>query len=321
VFEAALHRVPAGKRKAIVSANKNLDAGAIGTVNLFVKILQSEFPDALEQSNIIRALLLQGDPDVMEIAYNWLQGLDVDPADRRKLNLTAASPTHEELVRGISWLMSLGGPTLIAIDQIDSIVAASNLAADRPSTMSDETESTARGIIHLFSDGLINLREITTRSMTVVSCLGETWTILREKVLASVAQRFSDPVFLRPASVEAGQITDLVASRLRPAYAQDGDAPPYETWPFSPRAIAGIGDVLPWQRGEVGLIGRGAVKARVWTPAIIKVKHAGHGRQRSACSESILAQLMTGRAPCPTLPCPLHDAFPTHAVARWALWC
>src|SRR4051794_7680545 len=45
VFEAALHRVPAEKRKAILTANKNLDAGAIGTVNLFVRILQSEFPD------------------------------------------------------------------------------------------------------------------------------------------------------------------------------------------------------------------------------------------------------------------------------------
>src|SRR6266567_6620616 len=108
VFETALHRVPAEKRKAIISSYKNLEGGAIGTVNLFVKILQNEFPAALEYSNIIRALLLQGDPDVMEIAYNWLQGLEVDPSDRKKLNLTAPSPKNEELVRGISWLMSLG---------------------------------------------------------------------------------------------------------------------------------------------------------------------------------------------------------------------
>ena len=245
VFEAALHRVPAEKRKAILTANKNLDAGAIGTVNLFVKILQSEFPDALEHSNIVRALLLQGDPDVMEIAYNWLQGLDVDPTDRSKLNLTAPSPTNEDLVRGISWLMSLGGPTLIAIDQIDSIVAASNLAAESSSGAGDETENAARAIIHLFGNGLIDLKGITTRSMTVVSCLGETWTILRERVLSTVHQRFSEPVFLRPASVETGQISDLIASRLRPAYAQPGDAPPHATWPFTPQAIAKLGDVLP----------------------------------------------------------------------------
>src|SRR5262245_36617923 len=80
VFDAALQRVPAEKRKAVVSANKNLETGAIAAVNLFVRILQSEYPTALEYSNIIRAFLLQGDPDVMEIAYNWLQGLDVDPA-------------------------------------------------------------------------------------------------------------------------------------------------------------------------------------------------------------------------------------------------
>src|SRR6266566_2253701 len=202
VFEAALHRVPAEKRKAIVGANKNLDDGAVGTVDLFVKILQSEFPDTLQYSNIIRALLLQGAPHVMEIAYNWLQGLEVDPIDRKKLNLTTPSPANEELVRGISWLMSLGGPTLIAIDQIDSIVAASNLAANRAPGVSDETENTARDIIHLFGDGLINLKDITTRSMTVISCLGETWTILRHNVLTAVAHRFSEPVFLRPASSE-----------------------------------------------------------------------------------------------------------------------
>ncbi len=111
--------------------------------------------------------------------------------------------------------------------------------------MSDEGESAAREIIHLFGDGLINLKGITTRSMTVISCLGETWTILRNKILASVAQRFSEPVFLRPASVETGQISDLVASRLRVAYAHRGETPPYPTWPFSPQAIANLGDVLP----------------------------------------------------------------------------
>jgi hypothetical protein len=241
VFDAALDRVPAEKRKAIVSANKNLGTGAIAAVNLFVRILQSKYPAALQYSNIIRAFLLQGDPDVMEIAYNWLQGLEVDPADRSKLNLTAPSPTNEDLVRGISWLMSIGGPTLIAIDQIDSIVAASNLAADTDS--SDEAETTARNIIHLFGDGLINLKDITTRSMTVISCLGETWTILSSKVLAAAVHRFSAPVFLRPA--ERGQISDLIANRLRPAYAQLNDAPHYPTWPFSPQAITQLGDVLP----------------------------------------------------------------------------
>lgn len=245
VFEAALHRVPPERRKAIISANKNLEAGAIGTVNLFVKILQSQFSDALQYSDIIRALLLQGDPEVMEIAYNWLQGLDVDASDRKKLSLRAASPTHQDLVRGISWLMSLGGPTMIAIDQIDSIVAVSNLAADRACSMGDETEATARDIIHLFGDGLINLRDVAARSMTVVSCLGETWTILRKNVLASVAQRFSEPVFLRPVSAENGQIADLIANRLRPAYIQSGDVPPNAIWPFTAQAIGKLGDVLP----------------------------------------------------------------------------
>src|ERR1700730_8100303 len=38
--------------------------------------------------------------------------------------------------------------------------------------------------------------------------------------------------------------------------------------------LPGLGCQAEWQRGEVGLIGRAAVKARVWTPAIIKVQVA-----------------------------------------------
>ena len=33
------------------------------------------------------------------------------------------------IVRGISWLMSLGGPPLIGIDQIDGLVTQGNIAA------------------------------------------------------------------------------------------------------------------------------------------------------------------------------------------------
>src|SRR5439155_7104668 len=153
---AALHRVPREKRLAIVKeAGATLETGAIRAVNLFVKLLQTEFPQSVQYSNIIRALLLQGDPDAMEIAYNWLQGLDVDTEDRKKLNLSGPSPSDEELVRGISWLMNLSAPTMIAIDQIDSIVAASNLLADKGSNADEETELRARSIIHLFGDGLI----------------------------------------------------------------------------------------------------------------------------------------------------------------------
>jgi hypothetical protein len=113
----------------------------------------------------------------MEIAYNWLQGLDLDTEDRKKLNLSGPSPSDEELVRGISWLMSLSAPTMIAIDQIDSIVAASNLLADKGSYADDQTELRARGIIQqgrnlgslylrVNSLCLINLKDVTSRSMT-----------------------------------------------------------------------------------------------------------------------------------------------------------
>jgi hypothetical protein len=245
VFEAALSRIPQHKKNAAIKQGSNLETGALKAVDVFVRLLQMEFPEALEHSDIVRALLLQGDPDTMEIAYNWLQGIEVEVEDRKKLNLKSQPPKDHQLVRGISWLMSLGGPIMIALDQIDSIVAASNLLAEKHSDVDDETESTARGIIHLFGDGLMGLQSTTFRSMTVLACLGETWTVLREKVLKSVSDRFSSPIFLQPAASASGQITQLIAGRLAGAYQAHGFKPPYPTWPFSPKAIAKIGEALP----------------------------------------------------------------------------
>jgi hypothetical protein len=202
VFEAALARIPKYKKEAAVEESRSLETGALRTVDAFVRALRMEFPEALEHSDIIRALLLQGDPDTMEVAYNWLQGIEVEVEDRKQLNLKSQPPTDHQLVRGISWLMGLGGPIMIALDQIDSIVAASNLLAEKHTEIDDETESRARGIIHLFGDGLMGLQTTAVRSMTVLACLGETWTVLREKVLKSVSDRFSSPIFLAARRLE-----------------------------------------------------------------------------------------------------------------------
>ena len=145
VFFAALKQMPeATKRKVMQGAE---GSGAIRTVNAFVLALQRTFPEAMEHSNVIRALLLQNDPDVAEIAYSWLQGLDIDPDDRRKLGLTGSTPPPSQLVRGICWLMSLSGPVMIAIDQIDSIVTAGNILAENSADLDGETEARARAII------------------------------------------------------------------------------------------------------------------------------------------------------------------------------
>jgi hypothetical protein len=246
IFVAALKQVPEATKKEVMR-NRNGN-GATGTVNAFVTALQRTFrEEAMEHSNVIRALLLQGDPDpnVAEIAYSWLQGLEVDPEDRKKLGLKGETPPPHQLVKGICWLMSLSGPVMIAIDQIDSIVTAGNILADRSADLDGETEARARAIVQILAGGLMDLHEQTPRAMTVLACLGETWSILSQKALRAASDRFTQGPRLDSALWNEAAIEDLIGRRLAPAFARHGVKPPYASWPFSPGAIAGISGSLP----------------------------------------------------------------------------
>lgn len=208
--------------------------------------MQNVFEEAIEHSNVIRALLLQGDPESAELAYSWLQGLEIDPADRRALGLTSASPSPDKIVAGISWLMSLGGPTMIAIDQIDAIVTAGNIIADKTAELDDETEARARTIVHLLAGGLMDLYDQTKRSMTIITSLVETWEIIRAKALQSAKDRFSlSSIELESKRNDRLSLERLVASRLRTAFTRHGVIPPYPTWPFRPEAFAEIEGAWP----------------------------------------------------------------------------
>jgi hypothetical protein len=241
VFEEALRRVPQAKKREVMTSGEDLGSGAIKTVNVFVKILRNTFDGGMEHGNVVRALLLQGDPDAAEIAYSWLQGLELDPEDRRALGLTGPSPPPEKIVAGISWLMSLGGPTMIAIDQIDAIVTAGNIIADKTADLDDETEARARTIVHLLTGGLMDLYDQTSRSMTIVTCLTETWEIIRSRALRAAGDRFNlSSIELKSAANRPDTIAALVAGRLASAFKRHGVTPPYPTWPFRPEALAAL---------------------------------------------------------------------------------
>ena len=140
-----------------------------GTVRAFLNILrQVDSANTQKHQDVVRALLLLGDEDfdASNLAHCWLQGLDSDEGARRRLGFLAAPPKHAEIVRGILWVMSFAGPTLIAVDQIDSIVSASNLLSGHKEDPLDETERKARAIIQLLAGGLMDLHDVKQRAMT-----------------------------------------------------------------------------------------------------------------------------------------------------------
>lgn len=251
VLSSVLRSVPldTATRKAIAEWEKKPEKTRLDTIDLFLKLLRRvDAANATKHQDVVRALLLLGsnDWDANNLAYCWLQGLDVDEGKRKELKFLRAPPPYPDLVRGMLWVMSLAGPTLIAVDQIDAIVSASNLLAGVEEAPNDDAERKARAIIDLLAGGLMDLHDLKRRAMTVVSCLQVTWPIIQKRAVQSAAHRFEELPVLE--SIKSSAIVEsLIRARLDAAYKETRFRPPYPSFPFRPEAIESAVGFLPRQ--------------------------------------------------------------------------
>ena len=120
---------------------------------------------------------------------------------------------------------------MIAVDQFDAIVSEANaLAAEEAGARR------ANSILQSLAGGLMHLHDLKRRAMTLVSCLEATWPIVKEKTVATAADRFRELPVLPPVASPAA-VERLIGLRLAPVYAERGFAPPYPTYPFTRGAI------------------------------------------------------------------------------------
>lgn len=205
---------------------------------LFVAALARRHRDeAFQHQDVVTALILlvSDDIDCHSAAHGWLQGLNLAPEDARPLGFKGENSAIK-VVQGLSWIMSLVGPTLIAIDQIDAIVTASNALARASDGGGKQEQEEAQFIVDSLAEGLMDLHEKKRRAVTVVSCLEATWKVLQDRTQVAVTARYYAPANLR--ALPNGAVTKaLVSARLSQAYEPSGFTPPYETWPFSDTAF------------------------------------------------------------------------------------
>ena len=86
-------------------------------------------------------LLGANDLDVQDIGQAYLNSTeDVDDTGRRQWAIGVSTLTPQECVRDISRLVALAGPAVLAIDQIDTLLAQSaDLDGDAATTASPTT--------------------------------------------------------------------------------------------------------------------------------------------------------------------------------------
>ena len=190
-----------------------------------------------ECADTVTALVLYASRDRRKngIGRDYLSGEGVSADERRTWGIRTA-PSAMNVVRDVFRLLALVGPSVVAVDQLDTLVAkaTTNFADTR-------LDPELAKELALIADGLMQLREITRRTLSIVACLPNSWQLLQETAVDTVVDRFTEAFFL-------GRITDaalgrkLVEKWLGVPYARVGFVPPHPTWPVAPSAFEGEWD-------------------------------------------------------------------------------
>ena len=183
-----------------------------------------------------RALALYASQDFVaqDIGLAHLMSVAVDQADRAGWGLTAATRNPHEIVQDISHLLAITKtPTVIAVDQLDTMFAQSNV---KFSVLGgDVSDDTAKALSHV-ADGILTLRNDTLRTLVVVSVLPDALALLNKYASTPVLHRFRHIVVedLIPTPKVGHQI---VARRFTARFRDVHFNEPYETWPIKPEAF------------------------------------------------------------------------------------
>ncbi|MEV0459264.1 ATP-binding protein [Catellatospora methionotrophica] len=219
-----------------------------GGLDDFVRLVrQAERSMGRETRDTLRALVLlnAADDDLKDIGEAFLTSRSDGAAEEWSgWGLPSqANPSHET-VGEISRLMALTGPSLLAVDQIDTAfahVSNSTVSHAEPGYgVQPATKQLAEEIGH----GLMEAREVLFRTVTVVACLATTWQLIRTHALESIPDRFRQAS--RMARIPSAQVgIELVAARFLPRFAALGFVAPHPTWPVDPAAFHDAPDYTP----------------------------------------------------------------------------
>ncbi|GIF75817.1 ATP-binding protein [Asanoa siamensis] len=230
-------------------------AGVSNDLRLRVRGANQLTPEALDQfisafrraapevgrecRHTLRALtmLASSEEHANDLAENWLTSAQEETAiglERWGVPTTVKQP--QEVAGELSRLVACTGAALFAVDQIDPVFAQA-----RTSTVEDGSGRGANEPIALAADlgeGLMQLREVLSRTVTVVACLPGSWGLIEQNAVASVSGRFRKET--RLARIPSAEIaTELVTARFEPYFETAEFPPPYPTWPVVPEAFRG----------------------------------------------------------------------------------
>jgi hypothetical protein len=237
---SSIAHVSRADRRAIIG-DDDLDPE---TLDRFVNALAKAHRDPVRECHqTLRALVLLGatDLDAHDVGEAYLHASEESVNDERAHWRLRASPASgQQCVQEISRLIALAGPTVLALDQIDTLLAQSLARTD------DAPHDSGDDALHQVADGLMAVRQKMRRTVAVVACLPSVWEGIRTQATATVADRFRVTAPLKPLPTpDIGRA--ILERRFVASYADTGFQPPYPSWPILPAAFIEAPDYTPRQ--------------------------------------------------------------------------
>ncbi|HEX6358218.1 helicase HerA domain-containing protein [Actinophytocola sp.] len=189
---------------------------------------------ARECGDTARALVLcmARNQDVQTVGEDYLAGKEAqDDHARQTWGIRRDSKPAPKMVEEVSTLLALTGPSVMAVDQFDTLLAKAKLTNDNPARNAE-----VDGEVALVADGLMMLRQRTKRTLSIVACLPTSWQLLRNQAIGSVPDRFHEPITVSRIS-DPERAREFVEAWLSVPFQRENFDPPHPTWPVAPVAF------------------------------------------------------------------------------------
>ena len=178
-------------------------------------------------------LLGATDLELQDIGEAYLTGNDdFGRGERDDWGLPTPTLTPQESVRDVSRLVALAGPAVLALDQIDTLLAQSPQRTDNGGTFSGPDNRDLEHVAH----GLMSVRQTMRRTVPVVACLPAAWEAIQDRATATVHDRFRTTALLEGLPTpDVGRA--ILERRFTASYNAMGFSAPYPSWPILPTAF------------------------------------------------------------------------------------
>ncbi|BCB81179.1 hypothetical protein ACFQ1L_01570 [Phytohabitans flavus] len=196
---------------------------------------------ARECDDTARALALSASDNVAhrDLAENYFSSEpEAEPGERAQWRMRRKPRTAQEIVRELSKLLALTGPTVIAVDQIDTLISQSSVASqDGQQPEPANTDDWAQMLVlEQIAHGLMALRQDTRRTLTLVACIPPSWMLIKNRATDTVRDRFREPEELLTIR-DPAIARSLIEKRFAHSFRLVRFSPPYPSWPIRPEAF------------------------------------------------------------------------------------